>query len=251
MRSIATVATCVFTGVNGVLFLASPQTPLGDMFPDLKEGTHEYLVGRVWIEVIGLCAIMWFLRQCPGSMGYFMASCAHIAMMSKHFFVDGLTPPPPVVAMGALTFLLTTYSNFVDEASKAGMGMYMLMCAATCATFWLVPALPLADTFPDVKEGSRAFEVSMFYEKVVGTMMLCLFLGSCPGPMGNAMAATAMACQMAYDKEIVGVSPPLPAMVMCGAAFASNWLAVLMGGGNSDAGGAPARKSSKSKKRVD
>ena len=130
------------------------------------------------------------------------------------------------------------------------MGMYMLMTAATCATFWLAPALPLADTFPDVKEGSRAFEVAMFYEKVVGTMMLCLFLGSCPGAMGNAMASTAMACQMAYDKEIVGVSPPLPAMVLCGAAFACNWLAVLTGGGSAPEP-APTKKSSKSKKRAD
>lgn len=237
----ATVTYCLFTGLTGALFLAAPQGPLTDSFPEATEGTPASSVGQVWVEVVGMISLSCCLRQCPGSMGYFMASVAHVALMSKHFFVNGLVPPPPVIAMGTLTLLLCTYSHFVSPGSKAGMWMFLLNYSVTAATFHLAPELPLADTYPDMAAGSPEHTISLVYMKVVGSLSIAAALTTCPPPLGPAMSLGAIAAQMAYDMQVTGVSPPLPAMGLCGLACACSWGGLMLSGTGHGAAGAAKR----------
>ena len=127
--------------------------------------------------------------------------------------------------MGALTFVAASYSHFVaGKGSKLGMWVFLLNAMMTAAVFHLSPETPIADSFPNI--GKDATRVSLVLARVVGSLALACALTTCPPPMGNAMAMTVLACQMVYDLKIVGVSPPVPAMVLCSVAFVLNWVAV-------------------------
>ena len=75
-------------------------------------------LGLVWCEVIAMESLMNALLQCPGALGRAMAFTANVAMMAKHIIVDSLYPPPPVMLLGGVVFVLSWHAQLTAAPVK-------------------------------------------------------------------------------------------------------------------------------------
>eukprot|EP01050_Picozoa_sp_SAG11_P001648 SAG11_NODE_74_length_18043_cov_13.387818_18_plen_110_part_00 len=71
--------------------------------------TKNWLAVISWLsssrQVTGCLSLMCALTTCPPPLGNFMAGCVIAATMGKHHFVDGVTPPVPVIVLNAISVL--------------------------------------------------------------------------------------------------------------------------------------------------
>jgi hypothetical protein len=212
----STKAVSVYFLVMFGIFCFMPEIPLLDGFPGVTKGSEAFTVGRVYLEVIGGFNLMLCMKQCPGMQGYFMASAVWCAIMSKHFLVDGLMPPPPVIAMGAVCLLTTFWCNR-EGGGKLGQWLFLLAMLVIAAVFLLDTQTPLTDSFPGVS--GEAKRVGTIYCEVVGFHAVMLFLSGCPAPTGNMMAFVALGAGMAKHMTQDDITPPVPVMGAAAAMF--------------------------------
>ena len=167
-----------------------------------------------------MCAYMLMLRQCPGPRGIFMAMCTWCLMMTKHHFVDGITPPPPVIGMGLLGLAIGAYSLQAGDNSKGSMWYLFAISGLNAYTFFFASETPLLDSFPDAVAGTPQHRVGTIFCEVIGIHFAMLALSCCPAPMGLVLAMGALLAGMAKHVNVDGITPPLPVMAMAGGVFA-------------------------------
>ena len=226
----APVSTNVFIGytaLTGLVFLGMPKAQTLDIWPSAEGDAAAMEVGTVYCEVIGAFSFMLCVNTCPGAMGYFLSAIAWCAVMTKHMLVNGLYPPPPVIAMGFGLLALTGYS--VSAKSNLGKYAFLVVAALNAAVFFLDPKTPILDTWPDLKEGSLALTIGLRSMDVIGTHFLAMVLLGCPGALGRAMAMTSIAGLVAYHRVNFDLGPPLPVLVMIIGTFVAQWYAYLNG----------------------
>ena len=224
MLDFATVMYMMYTGVTGGMFLFNPQLPLRQTFSDALAG-EAYRVGLVYHEVVGMMNLVLLVGTCPGPKGYLMGSALFCSMMLKHILVDGLMPPPPVMALGALSLLTSVYG--VAKESNHGKWTFSLMNLLNAIVFLMNPGQPVQDSFPDVADGSRAYFIGSRLCEVIGVYALAQFLTNCPPPLGRAMAMSCL-CALVYKHDTVdNIGPPKPVLYMIMVTTAAQWLSFM------------------------
>mmetsp|Transcript_4893 Transcript_4893/g.7795 ORF Transcript_4893/g.7795 Transcript_4893/m.7795 type:complete len:239 (-) Transcript_4893:236-952(-) len=219
----APLSTNVFMGytlLSGLAFLCMPGKQTLEVFPATQGDELATLVGTVYCEVIGAFSLMLCVNCCPGPMGYLLSAVVWCGVMSKHMLVNGLFPPPPVIAMGFGTLAICGYS--VAANSKIGKWVFLLVQALNAFVFLSDPKTPLTDSFPDLKDGSLAMTVGIRCMEVVGAQMISFVLMGCPGALGRAMAMSSVAVLVAYHRTL-DLGPPLPVLVMLVFTFLVQW----------------------------
>ena len=90
-----------------VVFWLNPNDMiLVETFPDIQSNALALQVGRVYLQVVGSFAAMLVLLTCPFPHGQLMAMPILILPFAKHYFIDGLVPPVPVMVIAFIvTFL--------------------------------------------------------------------------------------------------------------------------------------------------
>ena len=137
-----------------------------------KYGTLSALgveVGTVYCEVIGTMAIM-----CAAATYFagshtrtFFTQLPLCAIMVKHITVNGLYPPPPVMALGALTLLAAAYVAFGTDGKGADYGRYAFIgqMGINLAAFVTQPAAIVKDTWPAISGGE--LEIGVLFVGVI------------------------------------------------------------------------------------
>jgi len=213
----ATKIFMLYTGLTGAIFFFVPSMPVKETFGDLSG--QEFLVARVYSEVIGGLSLALFVGTCPGAMGVLLSSMCWILTMAKHILVDNLQPPMPVLIMATSCVAINFYS--VKTESKLGKRVFMAFNALNAFMFFTNPGQVLADSFPSVSAGSNAYKYAVLLIEVVATHCVCQILTQCPPPLGRAMAMTALLGLVAKHNVVDNFGPPLPVlglMVVCAAA---------------------------------
>lgn len=143
---------CVYSLFTAAALVSSDQ-PLLDAWPTIQKElctrrggcatTLEYTIGTVYMQVIaGISCILAGLVATKGEAGYQIHCIIMASLFSKHYFVDGLMPPPPVMIMTAIMFL----ASFTEYAKR----VYLFFLGAQVVTFFFQPEMVLRDTFADV-----------------------------------------------------------------------------------------------------
>ena len=212
-----------YTALTGLVFAGMPKAQTLDVWPAAEGDAQALEVGTVYCEVIGGLSLMLCVNCCPGPMGYFLSAITWCAIMTKHMLVNGLYPPPPVIAMGFGCLLLTAYS--VSAKNNVGKWALLLASVVNAAVFFFDPKTPVLDTWPDLKDGSLALNVGLRSMDVLGTHFLALVLMACPGSLGRAMAMTAIVALVGYHRVNFEMGPPLPVLAGIMGTFATQWYA--------------------------
>lgn len=104
----------------------------------------EFTVGKVYLQVICGSALFYAMHLLLEGKSALLASMAMlIGTMGKHILVDDLMPPPPVMAMVALTVALILLAP-----AAWGRRAYIGFCVVNAATFLLDPLTVITDSFP-------------------------------------------------------------------------------------------------------
>lgn len=209
---LATKLFMLYTGMVGVSFLAMPEEPLKDSFPNAS--TSAMMAGKVYHEVVGALSLALCVGTCPGAMGAFMSSLCWVGVMAKHIYVDGLQPPLMVQAMGGGCAALCAFGVF--SKSNVGKWAFMAFNALNAFVFFTNGAQVVQESFPDAKEGTDTLKICMLLVEVIGTHCVMQVLTNCPPPLGRAMAMTALLGLVAKHRNVDNVGPPLPVLgLMC------------------------------------
>ena len=205
---VSVVTYLALFGVNSIAFFFAPHL----WYPTSADVT-------LWMQFAGVVHLTCFLKQCPGSMGYFMTACVHLATMAKFQFVDKVTPPTYMIALGIVSFGLATYSHFFNKATKFGLNSFMFANTALFVMFCFFPSTALANN------GGEAVKLGC----VIGSVALANVLSSCPGNMGRTMAMTVYVLQICYDYFVAKSVVPVPVIALAIVAFAANVHAYALG----------------------
>jgi hypothetical protein len=158
----------------------------------------------------------------------------NLRLVLQHNFVDGIMPPPPVIAMGIVGFIVSVVSMYATGgfAQKLSMWYLLVISSLNAYIFLETPEVPLEDSFPDAVVGSEQYRPGIVYCEVVGFHFVMLALSCCPAPFGLAMAITGLIGGMAKHITVDELKPPLPVMGMAGGVFLACWYDVLTAGGH-------------------
>ena len=109
MGMMALFAFVFWLNPNDMILVAS--------FPDIQSNALALQVGRVYLQVVGSFAGMMFFLNCPYPHGQLMAMPILILTFAKHYFIDGLVPPVPVMV---IAFIVTFLSIKAVQNHKKG-----------------------------------------------------------------------------------------------------------------------------------
>jgi len=219
-----------YTVAGAIAFLALGGAQVLASFPDIEEktcprrgpctDTLEFSVGKIYLQVISGTSFMF--ASClyfEGKTAILGAMGALIATMTKHITVDALIPPPPVMVMTGLVVLVTLFASEL-WAKRVFIGF----CALNAATFLLNPLQVLTDSFPEITEGTKAFNIGAFCLEVVAWYMLvCAIVIGLPAQLGKCLAWTTGVPLIGKHVLINGSGPPGPMIVFFFMTLAVAW----------------------------
>jgi len=131
------------------------------------EETLEFTVAKIYLQVMFGMSLLYSCQLVFSGNTANLASVSCLALtMTKHIMVDGLIPPPPVIAMTALTFL----AQFAPGAW--GKRAFIFLCFFNALTFITQPLMVLQDSFPDIVEGSKEAELGAFCFEVISLYLV-------------------------------------------------------------------------------
>lgn len=240
---------CGYFGLTGPLFIAMGATLIKDMLPvdtskppkrvgnsyDGPKGTMSDLAaesGTVYCQVIGTMAIMTCLAvYFSGSkLRLFLTQLPFNCIMLKHIFVDGLMPPPPVLAMGFGVLGLTAWSSLAGGPERVAKYVFLGFYALNTVVFKADPDKVLTDTWPEITNGRTpdAHEMCKIFVGVIALYcaMLVVLVGM-DSPLNMAVAMTLGMGQVYNDVFVMDSGPPLPVLVMFIIVFVSSWYGVI------------------------
>ncbi len=197
----STITYLAFFGLNSIVLMFAPHL----FYPTSAKDV------TLWFEVASVVHLLCFLKQCPGSMGYFMTACVHLAFMAKHKFVNGVNHPIYMIVFGIVFFGLATYSHFFNKATKFGLYSFMFVNAAQFVMFFFLP-LDMAVIYGNAVKLCG----------VIAAVSLANVLSSCPGTMGRVMAMTVYLLYLCYDYFVTKTVAPVPVIALAAVAFAAN-----------------------------
>jgi hypothetical protein len=103
----------VISSLNAYTFLAAPEVPLRDSFPEAQVAPGS--PGIVYCEVVGFHFVMLAASCFPGPFGLAMAMTSLLAGFAKHITVDKMNPPVPVMIMAGGVFLCCWYDVIIGS----------------------------------------------------------------------------------------------------------------------------------------
>lgn len=207
--------------VLGMLpFLLMPEDILRETWSGIKEAncprkgacipTLEWTVGLIYFQVVvGMALQSASIMLYPGKQGVIGAMFILIAVMAKHILVDGLMPPPPVMA---LTAAVTAAQFLADDVwAKRTVIVYFLLNAFVFTT---QPLMVLKDTWSDITEGSEAFKLGKLMLEVFATysIMNAIMVALPNSSLGRAYAWQA-GLPILMKHVLINKSGPPPMMI--------------------------------------
>lgn len=199
-------------------FLLGGANVMEGSFPDVKKETCyrkvctetlAYTVGSIYFQVVAaMSAMVALLVAYPGQTGQLGAMGAFIAVQAKHILVDGLIPPPPVMAMTAIVSALVAFKpgKLANNALKA-------FSALNVASFTLAPGSIVTDTWPDATEGTEAATVGVLMVEVLALYMAIMFvLVALPKSQTGYLLAWSLCAPVMLKHVLIDNSGPPPAM---------------------------------------
>jgi len=222
----------LYTVTSAVAFLARGGDQVLESWPGTKKeecprrgsctDTLEYTVGVVYMQVISAFSLM--VAAMVAFKGVQARLCAMgvlICVMTKHLTIDGLVPPPPVMAMTAVVLLTNLLAPEVW-----GKRTFVGFCLLNAFTFVLNPLMVLTDTFAEITEGSPAFAIGKLCLEVVGLysfVLGILALAPSPAPICTALAWTSCVPVIMKHIYLDQGGPPLPMIVFYFASIVMCW----------------------------
>lgn len=180
----------------------------------------EFTVGKIYLQVMFGMSLLYSCQLIFSGNTANLASMACLALtMTKHITVDGLIPPPPVMAMTALTIL----AQFAPGAW--GTRAFIFVCFFNAFTFITQPLMVLQDSFPDVAEGSKEAKLGAFCLEVVALyLVMAGLVALVPSKaFGQALASQAGLAVIAKHVIIDKSGPPSPMIALWIAATIAAW----------------------------
>mmetsp|Transcript_2448 Transcript_2448/g.7259 ORF Transcript_2448/g.7259 Transcript_2448/m.7259 type:complete len:374 (+) Transcript_2448:34-1155(+) len=184
----------------------------------------EFTVGKVYLQVICGSALFYAMHLLLEGKSALLASMAMlIGTMGKHILVDDLMPPPPVMAMVALTVALILLAP-----AAWGRRAYIGFCVVNAATFLLDPLTVITDSFPAVEAGSPAAEIGTFEFEVVALYFLCAAVTVASPSQAYGLAYSCqMGCALLLKHILVNKSgPPAPMVALYAVTSMGAWYEV-------------------------
>ncbi|EOD22775.1 hypothetical protein EMIHUDRAFT_424489 [Emiliania huxleyi CCMP1516] len=184
----------------------------------------EFTVGKVYLQVICGSALFYAMHLLLEGKSALLASMAMlIGTMGKHILVDDLMPPPPVMAMVALTVALILLAP-----AAWGRRAYIGFCVVNAATFLLDPLTVITDSFPAVEAGSPAAEIGTFEFEVVALYFLCAAVTvASPSKAYGLAYSCQMGCALLLKHILVNKSgPPAPMVALYAVTSMGAWYEV-------------------------
>lgn len=163
----------IFVFVGVFILLLSPWMAMNHRWrwdtyngTDLMKDRLAYDICVVYFEVLGVCQLQSASLLCAGPKAFFLAFAALVAVMAKHFFVDGLQPPVAVVvsaSAGLLASLISWLSN-----KTYGRWFYVAFASLSAVKFVADPAGTVKNTWPaiegeNLKNGIYFVEMIAYY----------------------------------------------------------------------------------------
>jgi hypothetical protein len=186
--------------------------------------TLEFTVAKIYLQVMFGVAMMYSSTlMFPGKKGLLGAMACMCLTMGKHIVIDGLIPPPPVMAMTA-----GLVAAIMFAPGEWGKRAFVGYCFFNAFTFTTAPLMVLQDTFPDLTEGSEAFKVGKFSFEVISLyMVMSGLVAATPSPsLGLAysmqVGSTILAKHVIIDKS----GPPTPMICLWIVATLASWFEV-------------------------
>ena len=217
----------VYNTIGMIPFVLMPNQALKDSWKGIQEfdcsgggimggkrkcvQTLEFGVGLIYFQVIVAMALQYAcLVQFPNKKGRVGAVLILMAIMAKHIIVDGLIPPPPVMAMSVLV-LLTNVAGPEVWGKRALVGFLAL----NAVTFAGNPLLVLQGTFPQITEGSEAHKIGKLMLEVVALYQASSFFAALlPGSALGLAFATQAGLPVLGKHVLIDKSGPPPFMIV-------------------------------------
>ena len=172
----------------------------------------EFTVGKVYLQVMFGVALMYScLLILEGKTALMASMICMVLTMTKHITVDGLIPPPPVMALVAMTILA-----IVVAPAKWGLRAYVFFCLFNAFTFLTNPLMVLQDTFPDITDGSPAYNLGAFSMEVKALyLVMAGVYAACPAKayglaFSSQIGSSVLAKHVIIDKS----GPPTPMIIL-------------------------------------
>ena len=252
--TIDTIASKIFFGyfaLVGVMFVAMNQSApgmvndmvhvdksgnmVGNSYPKDKLGTISDLgltVGTIYCQVIGTMAIMAANAVFFEGSKYrtFMSQLPLVAVMAKHIVVDGLIPPAPVMALGAVTLGAGAAVAFGTDGTGTDYGKYMFIIqnALNLVVFVLDPAQVVKDTWTDISGAPLGIGVLFVgVLQLYCAMFIVLFLFD--SPLSQFICMTLGMGQLYRDVFLNDSGPPMPVLVLFVGVFLASVYGMVQG----------------------
>ncbi len=190
-----------------------------------------FKTSTILYELLGAISLMICLKQCPGTMGYLMASAVPLYLTGKHYLEHEIVHSPLLIFSWVLCFASAFYSHFLDRKNKTYINIFMLaglvnsLICLYSGYFVTIPTMPSKGT--SAAEYNQADATLGF----LGMYFLASTLCCCPGAMGSVMSSGLLLAYMGY-KAASGAVVPISAFAFCGAVFGVNTIAVSTGSGH-------------------
>jgi hypothetical protein len=233
--SIAKYLALAYNVVGMIPFAIMSADMVKETWPGIKEETCksgpfakgpcspslEFTTGCIYCQVVaGVAFFFASLIAFPGEKGMLAAMGCMVCTMAKHISIDGLMPPPPVMAMTAAVVLTLVFAG-----ETWGKRAFVAYCALNAFTFFTNPLMVLTDTFPDITPDTEAFKIGSFLLEVIGLYMLmaAAYTAIPSKTLGLAIATQIGATVLVKHVLQYKLGPPTPMIVLYAAATIAAW----------------------------
>jgi hypothetical protein len=186
---------------------------------------HSFAVSMS-MTLLALANIVGLLKQCPGSMGIFMASIANLAFVAKGLLQIWIYEGQAwnfslhwiFSASAFLGAVLSFYPRFFAKPqqrkkfTKYGLNHYMAHNAVLALVMFSMPdeffktVFPASKSFFSTSESvyipDSTLPLLRQFACLIGAAALANSLSCCPGALGRSMATTALIAQMLYQHYV-------------------------------------------------
>ena len=201
------------------------------------------------MSLFALVNIVGLLKQCPGSMGIFMASIANMAFVAKGLLQIWMYEGQAwnfslhwmFSASAFIGVVLSFYPRFFAKPqqrkmfTKYGLNHYLAHNAVLALVMFSTPDEFFKSVFPAPKSSFFSTSTSVYipdstllllrqFACLIGAASLANTLSCCPGALGRCMATTALIAHALYQHYFSKSEPLLaaPIIVLTVLAFAAN-----------------------------
>jgi len=169
----------------------------------------EFTVAKIYLQVMFGMSLLYSCQLIFSGKKANLASMGCMAAtMTKHIVVDGLIPPPPVMAMTAIVIA----AQFAP--GPWGQRAFIGFCFFNAFTFLTQPLMVLQDSFPDVVAGSKEAALGAFCFEVISLYLVMAGIVALIPMKAYGLALSMQAGLAVVAKHVViNKSGPPPPMI--------------------------------------